>query len=209
MTIRAWQFTPTGANSGGTNAGLAALIAGTKFVLGKPSGGGVVAANAAAVAQADVIKRGGNGSISHYYRPDDDPRWKVPAVQARLKSVVFAPALLIAARPTGYIIPFVEEWAGSTPVLELLADPSVRALYYSYAKGLGDDSVGGYLAKKVELEEPWAGLYESIQWPSLEEIWASIPVVSYERMIVEDYSFKFLGELGQDVGPQAATAAAS
>jgi hypothetical protein len=187
-------FNWTQQRTSGGNAAMAAMAGTLAFVFGKPRSGACVMVNPAIIQTADLVKRGGNGSIAQYFRPDDDDRWLIPAVRMKLTSTALVPAVTMEAQPRGLVIPFVESWAGAAPVLEQLSDPATRAIFYAYTRGIGDGSVGGYMCRSIPVEEPWATVYSSLKWPTPPEIWAALPVVSFARMAVEDHAFAVLAQ---------------
>ncbi len=162
------------------------------FKLGKPAGGGCIMVNPASVGSASLVKRSGNGNAANYYRPDDDPRWQLPAVKRTLAATVIVPAVTLTKNPEGWNIPFLENWPGSAEVLRLLSEPNLKGMYYAFQKASNAEGQGGYIAKPVDLAEPYLSAYATIKWPSFAEAWASIPVVSFDRMVVEDYKYRVL-----------------
>jgi len=178
-----------------TRGASAATVRIGAFIFGKPRNGVCVMTNSKTVMVADLVKRGGNGSVAQYYRPDDDQRWQIPAIALKLTPTVLVPCVTMEAQPKALVVPFVESWAGAAPVLELLADPTVKGVFYTYSRGISDGSIGGYVARRIPVdEEPWEAVYKSIKWPTPIEVWATIPVVSFARMMAEDHAFEVLAQ---------------
>ena len=181
---------------GGSGLDVALIVAAVRFLFGKAGGLTAAVFNPAACMQTKLIKKAGNGSVGNYYRPDDDPRWEIVAVQRTLKPVALAPMVTMESHPRGFIVPFLKDWNGSAQVMEIITDPAARGFYYGYQGS--DEAIGGYFAKRIKLDTKWIALYPHIKWPTPQEIEAAIPSVSFERMAAEDFKYRVLaGELDE------------
>jgi len=180
----------TGTDARSAQAGVQYLN-GQRWLFGKGSGACLALFNAVCAFDFDLVKGGEQGS-AELFLPDGNPNWDHPSVMQELTTYQVSGIVSIEAQPVKRLLPVSTAFKGAERLCQCLKTERERSILFQYQKVGG--SFGYYSVQHKPLHAPWIEMYDQIIWPSLEEVEAAIPVITWEDAVANWPKFAILAE---------------